>query len=299
MDLDTLDLFASTAKAGSYAAVARDRNVDPSSISRVIAGLERELGVRLFQRTTRQISLTEAGAMFLGRVAPLVEEIRHAGQEAADSSQEPRGVLRVSASNSFGLACVVPTLPALQRRYPHLQVDLQLTDQVVDLLAERIDVAVRLGVLPDSSLVAHRLVATRYVVCAAPGYLKAAGRPGAPAEVSGHACIVFPLQGFRTRWRFKDARGKVAEVPVSGRTVLSSAMAIQHCTREGMGIALLPTWLVGDDIASGRLVNLFPRHEVTATDFSTGAWCVYPSRSYVPQKVRAFIDHLQRALKAA
>ncbi len=296
MDLEALDIFASVAKAASYTAVARDRDADPSSISRIIATLERELGVRLFQRTTRQITLTEAGAVFLNRIAPLMEEFRQAQLEVADTSSQPKGLLRVSAANSFGLTCIVPTLPAFQLRYPDLTVDLQLSDHVVDLLAERMDVAIRLGVLPDSSLMAHRLLATRYVVCAAPGYLQKAGAPQAPGDVGQHACIVFPLQGFRTRWIFRNAKSKTTEVSVTGTTILSNGIAVQHCARAGMGIALLPTWLVAQDLASGKLIDLFPSYEVTATEFDTAAWCVYPSRSYVPTKVKAFVEHLMQAL---
>lgn len=296
MDLEALDLFVSVAKAGSYAAVARDRRIDPSSVSRMMTALERDLGIRLFQRTTRQIALTDSGAVFLARIAPLVEEIRLARLAARDASSQPRGVLRVTASNAFGLSCVVPILPEFCAAYPELTVDLQLTDQIVDLIAERIDVAIRLGVLADSGLVARSLMPVRYVVCAGPTYLARAGRPRIPVEIAGHACIMFALPGFRTRWIFKDVTGAISEVAVSGPVILTNALAIQHCAVNGMGIALLPSWLIAPDLAAGRLINLFPDYAVTATDFSTAAWCVYPSSTYVPTKVRVFIDHLSRGL---
>lgn len=298
MDLNILGLFASVAKAGSYAAVARDRNIDPSSISRMISALEKEMGVRLFQRSTRQVKLTEAGDIFLRKIEPLLDEIRYASLSAADASNQARGILKITASNSFGLMCVVPVLPMVNQLYPEIMVDLQLSDQVVDLLAEQFDIAIRLGVLPDSSLAAQSLIKTSYVVCASPAYLKKAGSPQSPAEVSAHDCLLFPLQGFRTRWLFKDRRGTLHEVPVKPRTVLSNAMAIQHCALHGMGVALLPTWLIEQDLAAGALVNLFPTYQVTATNFDSRVWCVFPSRSYVPTKVRVFIEQLRTYLTA-
>ncbi|MEO8151593.1 MAG: LysR family transcriptional regulator [Rhizobacter sp.] len=298
MDLAALELLAGVVKHGSFAAAARDLGVDPSSVSRSIATLEDELGLRLFQRSTRQLALTEAGSLYVERVQPLLGELRQAHLAAADVSAQPKGRLRVTASNSFGLRCVVPALPSLAVRCPQLQVELLMTDAVVDLVAERIDIAVRLGPLADSSLVAQPLVRTAYRVCASPGYLARAGRPKQPRNMADHACLLFPLAGFRSRWIFRDHKGTLAEVPVSGSLHASNALALQHCAVAGMGIALLPGWLVADDIAAGRLVDLFPRHEVTATDFNTAAWFVYPSRAYVPLKVRAFMAHLRQHLGA-
>lgn len=298
MDLNVLSLFASVAHAGSYALVARDRNMDPSSISRLISALEKEMGVRLFQRSTRQVRLTEAGDIFLRKIEPLLDEIRFASQSAVDASNQPKGILKVSASNSFGLNCVVPVLPVMNELFPDIVVDLQLSDQVVDLLAEQFDVAIRLGSLPDSTMAAQSLIRTHYVVCASPGYLEKHGRPSTPAEVGVHACLLFPLPGFRTRWIFQDKRGLQSEVPVKARTVLSNAMAIQHCAQHHMGIALLPTWLVEADLAAGVLVNLFPQHQVSATSFDSRVWCVFPTRSYIPTKVRVFIEQLKIYLEA-
>ena len=149
MDVSTLQLFIEVVRQGSFAAVARDRQLDPSSVSRAIANLEKELGVRLLQRTTRQLSPTEAGLTYFERVEPLVEELQQALAVTTDMSQQPKGQLRITASVSFGLTCIVPLLPQLEAQYPDLTVDLLLTDAVVDLLAERVDVAVRLGRLAD------------------------------------------------------------------------------------------------------------------------------------------------------
>ncbi|MEL6468638.1 MAG: LysR family transcriptional regulator [Cyanobacteria bacterium J06623_4] len=293
MDVSVLDWFVAVVRQGSFAAVARDRNVDPSSVSRAIAALETELGVRLFQRTTRRLSLSEAGAAYFQQIEPLVEEIQQAKVITTDLSGQLKGTLRVTASVSFGLRCIVPLLPKFESTYPELTVELLLTDAVIDLLADRVDVAVRLGVMADSTLMAQRLMPVVYRVCASPDYLALRGCPQAPVEISQHDCLLFPLAGFRSRWIFRAQDGSVDEVPVRGRLVISNAIALQQSAIAGMGIALLPDWLVDEDIEAGRLVDVFPTYALTATDFNTAAWLVYPSRVYVPLKVRTFIEFLR------
>jgi DNA-binding transcriptional LysR family regulator len=296
MDMAALQLFVDVVKQGSFAAVARDRDLDPSSVSRTISSLEAELGVRLFQRTTRRLSPTEAGVTYFERIEPLLEELQQAIDITTDVSEQPQGILRVTASVSFGHHCIMPLLPEFAARYPDLTVDLWLTDAVVDLLANRIDVAVRLGILADSTLMAQRLIPTHYAACASPAYLQRTAALKRPQDLAQHNCLRFPLSGFRSRWLFKDPAGRVSEIPITGRVLISSAIALQHCAIAGMGVALLPNWLVAADLQAGKLVNVFPDYEVTATDFSTAAWLVYPSRSYVPLKVRVFMDFLMRKI---
>jgi DNA-binding transcriptional LysR family regulator len=296
MELSVLQTFVDVVKQGSFAAVARERNVDPSSVSRAIAGLEEELGIRLLQRTTRQLSLTEAGTAYFQRIEPLVEEMQQAIDVAADISGEPKGTLRITASVSFGLKCVVPLLPEFKSRYPDLTIDLLLTDATVDLFTERIDLSIRLGLLSDSTLIAQQLLQTQYFVCASPQYLQQWGHPQHPNDIENHNCLLFPLVGFRSRWRFRDLDRKESEVFVQGRTIISNAIALQQCAISGMGLALLPNWLIEGDLRDGALVNVFPSYDVTATEFNTAAWLVYPSRAYVPLKVRVFIDFLKQAI---
>ncbi|MBE9014637.1 LysR family transcriptional regulator [Chroococcidiopsis sp. CCALA 051] len=298
MDFSVLQIFVEVMRQGSFAAVARDRNIDPSSVSRAIAGLEEELGIRLLQRTTRQLSPTEAGMAYFQRIEPLVEEMQQAIDIATDVTGQPKGTLRVTASVSFGLKCIVPLLSSFSVMYPDLTVDLLLTDAIVDLLAERIDVAVRLGPLADSTLIAQQLMRTRYSVCASPDYLKRWGQPQKLSDVEQHNCLLFPLAGFRSRWIFMDKNGDKSEIPVRGRVVISSAIALQQCAIAGMGLALLPHWLIDEDLNNGKLVNVFPDYQVTATDFNTAAWLIYPSRAYVPLKVRVFIDFLKKHISS-
>jgi DNA-binding transcriptional LysR family regulator len=293
MNIDALAIFVEVAEAGSFAAVARRRDLDPSAVSRIIAALEEELGFRLFQRTTRRLSPTEAGAIYFERVRGLVEDLDRARAEARDRVAGPSGNLRVTASASFGLSCIVPAIAAFRRRYPDLSLDVRLTDNVVDLVGERIDVAVRLGPRPEGDFICTRLMTTRYRVCAAPAYLEAAGRPQRPDDLEAHRCLLFPLAGYRTRWRFRDRQGRRVDIPVKGDIVISNAMALHRAALDGLGPVLLADWLVDEDLAAGRLIDLFPDYEVTAADFDTAAWILYPSRAYVPMKLRVFIDHLK------
>ncbi|MEM6402110.1 MAG: LysR substrate-binding domain-containing protein [Cyanobacteria bacterium P01_D01_bin.116] len=294
MDLSVLQIFVEVMRHGSFAAVARERNIDPSSVSRTVAGLESELGIRLFQRTTRKLSPTEAGMTYFERVEPLIEEMQEAADIAKDISGNPKGTIRVTASVSFGLKCIVPLLPKFEAKYPELTVDLLLTDSVVDLFTERIDIAIRLGQLTDSTLIMQKLMETRYCVCASPDYLKRYGQPQIPKDIEQHNCLLFPLTGFKTRWIFKDKAGNIQEIPVGGNTIISNAIALQQCAVSGMGLTLLPHWLIDEDIHDGKLIKLFPDYQVTATDFNTAAWLLYPSRAYIPLKVRVFVEELRK-----
>lgn len=294
MDISVLQIFIEVIRQGSFAAVARERNIDPSSVSRAIASLEQELGVKLLQRTTRQISPTEAGTTYFNRIEPLVEELQQAVELVSDISGSPKGTIRVTASVSFGIQCIVPLLAEFQTKYPELTIELLLTDSVVDLLTDRVDLAVRLGLLEDSTLIAQRLIKTNYAVCASSRYLERKGEPNQPNNLHQHNCLLFPLAGFRSRWLFKDRAGLIETIPVKGNTIISNAIALKQCALSGMGLALLPRWLIDPELESGKLIQVLTEYEVTATDFNTSAWLVYPSRTYVPLKVRLLIDFLKQ-----
>ncbi|KPF66509.1 LysR family transcriptional regulator [beta proteobacterium AAP99] len=295
MDLPSLKTFVAVMRRGSFATVAREQDVHPSIVSRTIAALEDELGFRLFQRTTRKLSPTEAGSLYFMRVAPLVDELERARSEAQDITAEPAGVLRVTASQAFGSAWLAPRLTALRARYPQLALELVLSDSVLDMVAERIDLAIRLGPRPEVGGVATLLMPTHYRVCASPAYLKRHPAPKAPQDLEAHECVVMPLPGFRTRWHFRQAAGQaVTEVSVNGPVVISSPVGLHSSALAGLGPVMLPSWLVGEDLRAGRLIDLFPDWDVSAGNFDTGAWLMYPSRTYLPLKVRAFIDFLKQ-----
>lgn len=298
MNLDDLLLFAETSRLGSFAAVAKARGTDPSTISRRLAALEDGLGVRLFQRTTRTLTLTEAGDLYLSRALPLVEELVRLGQAARETRARPAGTLRLTASVTFGQAMILPLVPAFRAAYPDIHLDCLFTDQNLDLVADRIDLAVRLAPAIEGDVVAARLMTTRYRIVAAPGYLTTAPPLAGPDDLARHRLLLFTIRPFRTRWLFRDPTG-TREVPVKADMTISPAGAILDAALAGLGVALLPNYLTDPHILSGRLTRLLPAWEVTATSFDTGAWLVYPSRSFLPAKTRAMIDFLGAALPRA
>lgn len=295
MDLETLRIFAEVAHRGSFSEVARSRGTEPSTIARAVGVLEAELGERLFHRTTRKLSLTEAGALYLVRTEPLVAQLEEAGAEARAIGRGPVGTLRLSVSVSYGMVCLVPVLERFRALYPELTIELLMNDAQVDLVREGIDLAVRLAPAAEGNLVATRLASTHYRVVAAPGWL-AAHPMGAPADLAQEDVLRFTLPGFRDRWVFRDAAGQEKTVPVSGRLLISSAAALREAALIGMGPALLADWMIARDLAAGTLVDCFPAHAVAATSFDTGVWALYPSRSFLPGKVRAMLDFLRAEL---
>lgn len=297
MELENLRIFVEVIRRGSFAAVAKDRNLDPSSISRAIAMLEQDTGTRLLQRTTRRMSLTEAGNLFFTRVEAIVDELDHARDEALAISSTPVGTIRLTASVSFGHQCILPLIPKFRDLYPALKLELLLTDTSLDLVSERVDLAVRLGPSLDNNLISVKLFNARYRVCVSPAYLAHAKPLQKPQDLSAHKCMTFALPDFRTRWLFRDAKGMVREVPINSEIVITSALALRECAIAGIGPTLLANWLVDDDIAQGRLLDPFPSYEVATIDFNTAVWILYPSRNYLPNKVRNMIDFLKQNLK--
>lgn len=295
METAQLRVFLDVIKRGGFAAVARDSNVDPSSISRAVASLESDLGTRLFQRTTRRLTLTEAGEALSTRVGPLMDELERAREEVTSIGSEPSGTLRLTASVAFGQICLVPILSAFRRAFPRLKLELLLTDTNLDLIADRIDLAIRLAPSYRGDVIGSRLFATRYRIVASPSYIAREGAPKTPPDLSARSCVLFPLPDFRDRWLFRRGT-KLQEVPIQGNLVLSTALALRSAARDGLGPVLLADWHLHDDLAQGHLVDLFPHHEVTATTFATAAWLLYPSRSYLPHKVRATIEFLRKHL---
>lgn len=290
MGLDDLETFLDVMRHRNFTDVAHARDLAPSSVSRTITALERELGFKLFQRSTRKLEPTEAGMVYFARIEPLLAELLSARQIAADLTEEPKGTLRVTAPTVYGEMYLVPLLPKLAEEYPALSIELLLTDVFVDLIDERIDAAVRLGTLQDSSYIAKQITHLEYSICASPAYLHKHGTPILPTEVSNHNCLLFPRSGFNLNWLFKDTAGAITEVPITGNCLVTNSQAIKQCALASMGLALLPNWLVHDDIQSGGLVKLFDQFDVTATDYASGIWLLYPSRDYVPLKTRVFMD---------
>ena len=291
MNLDRLEAFRSVARAGSIAAAARAAGSDPSAVSRSIAALEVELGFRLFQRSTRRLALTEAGECYLRRIDPLVDEFGAAREEALGLVGRPCGHLRVTASSAFGQTVIAPLLASFRRAFPDVVLELLLTDAIVDLVSERVDIAFRLGPRPSGDYIVGRLRPTRMRVVASPSFLREAPAVKEPADLATFSCLLSALQR-STRWTFRR-QDETQEVVVTGGVTTSNTVVLRHCALDGLGFALLADWLVDRDVAEGRLAVALPDWTVSAGETEPGVWMVYPSSSFLPLKTRAFISLLR------
>ena len=296
MDIQKLEIYADVMRMGSFAAAARLRDMDPSSVSRAIAALETMLSARLFQRTTRRLTPTEAGQAYFDRIEPLLADLKAAAEALGDHDEVPRGHLRLTASVAFGQCVIGPLLPALYDRHPELSVELVLTDRNIDLIADRIDLAVRLAPRPRGDLIARKLLDTRYRVCASPDYVSRQGWPVDPQALADHGCLLLDLPKYRESWQFRHPNGRIEQVAIAGRMTISNPVALRDAAIAGLGPTLLADWLVREALASGELLDLYPGLDAAATEFETAAWLLYPSRQYLPLKVRAAIDFLTDAL---
>jgi DNA-binding transcriptional LysR family regulator len=285
--LTGLEVFARVAGAGSLSAAARALGMSQTMVTKHIAALESRLGVKLFHRTTRRLSITEAGRNYLESSARILAEIEAADAAVAADRVEPRGLLRLNAPVSFGARQIAPLLAEFAQRHPRVTVELGLNDRLVDLVEEGWDLAIRIGNLSNSSLIARRIAPCRIVVCAAPSYLKARGTPRTVASLADHNCLGYTLSQ-RTpidRWVFGDDVG----VQISGNLRANNGDALRAAAIAGQGIIHQPTFIVADDIREGRLVAL-------ALDQPTvelgGIYAVFLPDRHPPARVRAFIDFI-------
>lgn len=279
-----LDVFAHVVTAKSMSAAGRELKLSPAVISKRIRRLEERLGVRLLQRTTRQLSLTEAGQGFYERVVSILSSIEDAEAWVASGAGQARGTLRVSAPTSFGRLHIAPHLKPFLDANPMVTVDLILSDSFVDIIAEGFDLAVRIADLQDSSLVAKRLAPNHRVLCATPGYLTTHGTPTEIGDLARHTLIAHNTD----HWRLDGPEGPVS-VRVNGPLRTNSSEVVREALLAGVGIALRSTWDVGPELKSGALQRVLPAYAVGSR---VAVYAVYPSRRHMEQKVRAFVDYL-------
>jgi len=292
MNIESLALFVEVMHKRSFTEIAKAHGIAPSSVSRTITTLESDIGIRLFQRTTRKVMPTEAGMLYFERISLILDELAAAQQIAADLSNTPKGKLRVTAPTVFGEMHIVPLLPELANQYPDLHIELDLNDAYIDLVEERVDIAIRIGTLQNSSYIARKLADMTFYITASQTYIDEFGKPETPNQLEEHNCLLFPRAGHNLNWTFKNTNQSTTEVPIQGKHLITNSNAIRQCTLAGMGISLLPDWLIKQDVASGQLIKLFNEYKVTATDYEASVWLVYPSREYLPLKVHAFNDFL-------
>jgi DNA-binding transcriptional LysR family regulator len=289
-----VSVLAAVVEGGSFVRAAEALGLSGSGVSRAIARLESRLGIRLFDRTTRSLKLTDAGARFYREVGPLLEGIDDAAGAASGSAAVVRGRLRINVDPFFARLMLAPRLAELSRRYPELELELLTRDGIGDLVAEGIDLALRFGEPPGASPVARLLLKTRILTVASPGYLKRHGTPKAPADLAGHACIQFrdPLTGRPFPWEFHRKR-RVLKVDVGGPFVMTDVGTMLEACVAGAGIAQVMEFGAMDFLYRNKLVELFPDWP----DETFPLYVFHPSRHHVPAKVRAFIDFCSEMIK--
>jgi len=291
LDLNRIAVFARVVEAGSFTAAAAALGVRKSSVSRSVAALEETLGIRLLQRTTRRLSLTDAGAAYYARARDALAGIEEAQRAASSVGVEARGVVRITAPVDLagGVATVTS---AFVRAHPAVRVEVSLTARFVDLLKEGFDLAVRAGPLVDSSLLARKLGETELGLFASPAYLDGAGRPRRLSDLARHDCILYRAAGAKAVWRLSGPRGEEEEVSVRGRIETDEFAFVRASAREGVGIAFTPIGMVASLVESGELERVLPRYALRGAPVHI----VWPSRGFEPAAVRLLRDALVEAL---
>ena len=283
-------IFNRVVEAGSFSEAGRQLGVAPSSVSRQINELEDSLRTRLFQRSTRKLSLTEAGEIYYGRATRIIAAVDEARLAVSQLDGTPTGMLRLNVPGSLSRRYIVPILTAFQRKYPGVEVVLLVTDQVMDMIEHRIDLTIRLGAMRDSNLVARKISTGQRLLCASAGYLKKAGRLKSPGDLGDHNCLTFRSNSGSNVWKFKQKNGTASEVQVSGNLFSNDGESLVAAAVEGHGLILVPEWLVREEIANGSLIEALPAY--SAVPRETPMYALYPLQRHLAPKVRAFIDFI-------
>lgn len=282
-----IEVLVEVVRSGSFVGAAEVLGMSKAAVSRHVSELEARLGMRLLQRTTRRLALTEAGQIFHARSKDILDSVSESEDEISTQTGTASGQLRISAPVTFGVRHLAPLWGEFRRRHPKVTLDITLADRVVDLIEEGYDLAIRIGRLSSSTLVSRRLAITRMVLCAAPDYLAAYGTPLHPHDLAGHEILAYSYWSDKDEWRFDGPEGAVSvrTQPClssnSGDTCRAAALA-------GQGVILQPSFLVDTDLAAGTLVELMPEYRAV----ELGIYAVYPTRKHVPAKVRALLDFL-------
>jgi len=280
-------MFTAVVEAGSFAGAADKLDLSRGMATRYVAQLEAHLGVRLLNRTTRKLSLTEAGSDYYQRASQILAMVEEAETSAAQGALVPRGTLRMTTSVGFGIPHLARAITEYLQRYPGMEVELTLNERAVDLVEEGFDLSVRIAAQIDPGLVARRLTGARTVACASPGYLKKRGMPESPEQLIGHNCMTYVHTNWQNEWRFRR-NGVERRVRISGNLRGNNGNILVNAAIEGLGVILEPNFLVFEALRQKRLVRILSDWE---TD-ELSVFAVYPNRKYLPPKVRSFIDFL-------
>ncbi|MBB4252847.1 LysR family transcriptional regulator [Rhizobium anhuiense] len=285
--LTSLTVFGRVVECGGFSAAARRLNMSVTMVGNHVQSLEDRLGVRLLNRTTRKVSLTETGKYYYERSSQILAELEEADRTAGALSSTPRGTLRVYTSSAI-VRFLLPVVSEYMELYPSISLDFSVGERMVDMIEDGYDLVMRTVPPPDSSLVARKLTPWRHMLVCSPAYFETHPMPKKPAEVAEHNCLQYAYYPYGDEWRFEDGAGNPESVKIAGNVVSNSAEMLRFLTLSGRGIFLAPSFVVFDDIAEGRLVKIMPDYR--PVEFNINA--VYPNRSHLPTKVRLFIDLL-------
>ena len=285
--LTSLTVFGRVVECGGFSAAARRLNMSVTMVGNHVQSLEDRLGVRLLNRTTRKISLTETGKYYYERSSQILADLEEADQATGALTTTPRGTLKIYCTTAL-VRFLLPVISEFMALYPLISLDFSVGERMVDMIEEGYDLAIRTVPPPNSSLVVRKLTPWRHVLVCTPAYLETHPMPKTPAEVAEHNCLQYAYYPYGDEWRFEDAEGKQQSVKVSGNVVSNSAETLRYLLANGQGIFLGPSFIVFEDIAAGRLVRMMPDYR--PVEFTINA--VYPNRSHLPTKVRLFIDLL-------
>jgi DNA-binding transcriptional LysR family regulator len=283
--------FIHVVEKGGFSAASRFLDASVTSVARQVNGLETMLGVRLLNRTTRRQSLTEAGQVYYAKITAILAQLDEAKRDVSSYQEGVKGRLKVHLRTTIGNQVIVPALPRFLTQYPNINLHLTLTDNREDLVEHSVDVAVWLGALEDSSMMARRLSPSERVVCGSPLYLQKHGAPQEPMDLAKHNCMVFEAKDYSNIWRF-TRNGETVEVPVSGNLTTNSGIALITSAISGLGLALLQHSLVRESIVRGELAQVLESYSASPTGTDPALFAVYPSSRHLSPKSRAFIDFL-------
>jgi DNA-binding transcriptional LysR family regulator len=285
--IGVVPVFVAVAESGGFAAAARRLGVSKSAVSKRIALLEERLGVRLFHRSTRKVSLTEAGEHYFAHAVRALGAAREAEDAVLALQGAPKGRLRINAPMSFGRLHIAPLIPEFLEIYPGISIDIVMDDRVMDLVAEGFDLAIRGGSLDSSSLIARKIAPLNNMLLAAPAYVARHGEPSVPEDLLSHNCLHYAYSRDTREWIFLSADDEFS-ISTTGSYRVNNGEALREAAVAGTGIARLQTFVAGPDIAAGRLVRILPDHQMPAQSL----YAVFPERRHLPAKVRTFVDFI-------
>jgi len=288
----SMSVFRRVAETGNFSEVAREMNISQSTVSKHVAALEKHLEIKLLIRSTRQLSLTDVGKQYYDRCIHIIDELHETESTLRNQQALPSGTLRINTPVTFGELCIVPELWTFLDKYPDLKIDLIMDDHYVDLVKHGVDMAIRVGPLTDSTLIARKIGDSPRVTIASPDYLAEHGEPKVLQDLKSHNCIIYSLLTTLNEWHFNGPQGNET-ILVSGRISVNNPRAIRQAVLAGQGIAVVPIWLIHDYIQSGQVKVILDNYLPTPLEIHA----IYPERRFVPAKVSSFLDYIREKLK--